>query len=294
MPGISTEPAGAHRNTLPPTSESSESPLDAASLLALLPLSLLTPWNAYSVPVGISSKAVEDFIDLEIKESDNINLAQLFPAEDNGWHGFVEWEREPERCKKAAIILKTKHFTPIPEFQMNPLPTTNPILLGDRWKEAHLAMGTCCGTRRVEQIACYPGEGDELLSAPWAEGAIGTAVWKGVYLKKVLKYFGGVPANSHIEGIGADTYFKKNEVYNYAVSVPYSKVKINEVTSSAHRIKVYSANTSYKATRDRIALLQNGGDNFLPITRPVEGVSIETDEEYAREMAKRGPREPIN
>lgn len=23
----------------------------------------------------------------------------------------------------------------------------------------------CCGTRRVEQIACYPGEGDELLSA---------------------------------------------------------------------------------------------------------------------------------
>lgn len=46
------------------------------------------------------------------------------------------------------------------------------------------------------------------------------------------------------------------------------------VTSSAHRIKVYSANTSYKATRDRIALLEAGGDSLLPITRPVEGVII--------------------
>lgn len=85
----------------------------------------------------------------------------------------------------------------------------------------------CCGTRRVEQIACYPGEGDELLSAvrqslsksqqrtnarsrsfrqPWAEGAIGTAVWKGVSLKKVLKHFGGVTQDfTHVEGIGCDT-----------------------------------------------------------------------------------------
>lgn len=73
----------------------------------------------------------------------------------------------------------------------------------------------CSGTRRVEQIALYAGEGDELLSAPWAEGAIGTAVWKGVQLKKVLKYFGGVTdVNAHVEFIGADTYFKKNDVFN--------------------------------------------------------------------------------
>lgn len=62
------------------------------------------------------------------------------------------------------------------------------------------------GTRRVEQIAYAAGEGDELLSAPWAEGAIGSAVWKGVSLKKVIKYFGGVTQDfTHVEGIGADT-----------------------------------------------------------------------------------------
>jgi len=29
----------------------------------------------------------------------------------------------------------------------------------------------CSGTRRVEQINQYPGEGDEMINAPWAEGA---------------------------------------------------------------------------------------------------------------------------
>lgn len=28
----------------------------------------------------------------------------------------------------------------------------------------------CSGTRRVEQIALYAGEGDEMINAPWAEG----------------------------------------------------------------------------------------------------------------------------
>ena len=30
----------------------------------------------------------------------------------------------------------------------------------------------CSGTRRIEQIAEYPGDGDELINAPWGEGAI--------------------------------------------------------------------------------------------------------------------------
>lgn len=77
----------------------------------------------------------------------------------------------------------------------------------------------------------------------------GTAVYRGVPLKKVLKKAcGGVlPECKHLEFIGADTYFKyvsslptlslpalitppfrKLEVYNYAVSVPYRKVRQNE------------------------------------------------------------------
>jgi sulfite oxidase len=88
----------------------------------------------------------------------------------------------------------------------------------------------CSGTRRLEQIALYAGEGDEMINAPWAEGAIGTARYGGISLKKVIKYCGGLMDGAkHLELVGADTYFKMNEVMNYAVSVPYSKVKANEV-----------------------------------------------------------------
>ncbi|RMZ88927.1 hypothetical protein DV736_g3844, partial [Chaetothyriales sp. CBS 134916] len=67
----------------------------------------------------------------------------------------------------------------------------------------------CSGTRRIEQISLYAGQGDEVLQAPWAEGAIGTAEYISISLKK--------------------TYFKDNEVMNYVVSVPWSKVKSNKV-----------------------------------------------------------------
>ena len=88
----------------------------------------------------------------------------------------------------------------------------------------------CSGTRRIEQIKEYPGDGDELINAPWGEGAIGTARWTGVSLKRVIKYCGGLQDDAkHLEFIGTDTYFKKGDVYNYAVSVPWRKVKVNEV-----------------------------------------------------------------
>lgn len=88
----------------------------------------------------------------------------------------------------------------------------------------------CSGTRRIEQIQEYPGDGDELINAPWGEGAIGNARWTGVSLKKVIKACGGLKEGAkHLEFLGADTYFKKNNVFNYAVSVPWRKVKANEV-----------------------------------------------------------------
>jgi sulfite oxidase len=70
-----------------------------------------------------------------------------------------------------------------------------------------------------------------LINAPWGEGAISTARYRGVPLKKVLKYCGGMKAEArHVEFLGADTYFKKLHVYNYAVSVPRRKVEApNEV-----------------------------------------------------------------
>ncbi|ORX96648.1 Oxidoreductase, molybdopterin-binding domain-containing protein [Clohesyomyces aquaticus] len=251
-----------------------------------------------------------------------------FPEEFPGWGGYIEWEKYPEKKKEAEAILAKYDFPVPPEFQFAPLPDTNPVLEGVRWKYYHYAMGPtlkdlpdiswkyvskekspdmihvlqfpyngepprdrlteitdnkdhfvrnhggipeindddffldieglvntpkrvtlkelqdesifsrqtrtvtlqCSGTRRIEQIHEYPGDGDELINAPWGEGAIGTARWTGVSLKKVIKYCGGLKeGGKHVEFFGADTYFKKGKVYNYGVSVPMRKVKVNEV-----------------------------------------------------------------
>ncbi|KAK5111040.1 hypothetical protein LTR62_005415 [Meristemomyces frigidus] len=245
---------------------------------------------------------------------------ELFQEEREGWDGYVEWEAYPEKKEKAHKILESQTFPPPPEFQLGPIPDTNPVLEGVRWKQWHEAVGgaltdvpkkswdivkkekhdqmlhllefpyngeapkrlvtakdimpnslhfvrnhggipiidktkyyfnmdglvknptrftlsdlqdeskfarmeqivtiQCSGTRRIEQITQYPGEGDEMINAPWAEGN----------LKKVIKACGGlVGEGNHLEFYGADTYFKKNNAMNYVVSVPWSKVQANEV-----------------------------------------------------------------
>lgn len=77
-------------------------------------------------------------------------------------------------------------------------------------RQTSLVTIQCSGTRRIEQINEYPGEGDEMINAPWAEGAIGTARWTGVSLKKVIKHCGGLlDGGKHIELYGCETYFKQ-------------------------------------------------------------------------------------
>ena len=243
---------------------------------------------------------------------------------------YVEWEAYPEKKAIGAKILALQNFPPNPEYQMGPIPDTNPVLPGTHWKLWHYALGgelttvpedswemvlkekhpemlhllqfpyngeppkrlvtdeavtpnslhfvrnhggiplidedlfsftmdglvnnpreftlkdlkdeskfprvkklitmQCSGTRRIEQIGLYAGQGDEVPQAPWAEGAIGTAEYTGISLKKVIKACGGMKeGGKHLEFYGADTYFKDNQVMNYLVSVPWSKVKANEV-----------------------------------------------------------------
>ena len=46
----------------------------------------------------------------------------------------------------------------------------------------------------------------------------------------MLKHCGGLkPGAEHLEFLGVDTYFKKGQVYNYVVSVPWRKVRLHEV-----------------------------------------------------------------
>lgn len=97
-------------------------------------------------------------------------------------------------------------------------------------RQSNIVTIQCSGTRRIEQIHEYPGDGDELINAPWGEGAIGNARWTGVSLKKVIKACGGLKDGAkHLEFVGAETYFKQGQVYNCAVSVPWRKVQRNEV-----------------------------------------------------------------
>ncbi|KAM3421286.1 hypothetical protein BST61_g1688 [Cercospora zeina] len=222
--------------------------------------------------------------------------APFFAEERIGWKGYIEWEKYPEKRAECERILAQYKFPSPPEFQLIPLPKTNPILEGIRWKQYHYACGPtlqdlpaiswryvqqekspdmshvlefpyngepprkrlveteitsnkdffvrnhggipeidassydlevsglvktpqkltlsdlqnekffkkrshvvalqCSGTRRIEQINQYPGDGDELINAPWGEGAIGNARWGGVYLKDIITHCGGLSLSS--------------------------------------------------------------------------------------------------
>lgn len=91
----------------------------------------------------------------------------------------------------------------------------------------------CSGTRRREQIALYPGHGLLVPNTPWPNGAIGNAVYTGVFLKEVLDTAcDGITISNmeaHVEFISADTYFKSDLLYKYAVSVPYRFVERMDV-----------------------------------------------------------------
>jgi sulfite oxidase len=63
------------------------------------------------------------------------------------------------------------------------------------------------------------------------------------------------------------------------------------VTSSCHRIKLYSVNRSRPATARRLRQFEERGVPFLPLTQPVP-FDLETEEEYAREMREQGGRDP--
>jgi len=64
------------------------------------------------------------------------------------------------------------------------------------------------------------------------------------------------------------------------------------VTSSCHRIKLYSVNKTRPATAKRLQELHERGETFEPLTRPLE-FSLEDEGEYLT-ATKKQPREPLN
>lgn len=64
------------------------------------------------------------------------------------------------------------------------------------------------------------------------------------------------------------------------------------MTSSCHRIKIYSINRSKPLTAKRLKMLEEKNTPIIPITHPME-FDLETQEEYDKEMEKRGGRDPL-
>ena len=65
----------------------------------------------------------------------------FFALENEKFRDYIEWEKYPEKKQQAAQILAQYSFAQEPEFQLLPLPDTNPILDGLRWKQYHVALG---------------------------------------------------------------------------------------------------------------------------------------------------------
>ena len=64
------------------------------------------------------------------------------------------------------------------------------------------------------------------------------------------------------------------------------------VTSSAHRIKIYSVNKSRPATLARLKQLEEHGQPFEPLTQPLEFTIEDRDDHLAAQ--RKLPREPAN
>jgi sulfite oxidase len=64
------------------------------------------------------------------------------------------------------------------------------------------------------------------------------------------------------------------------------------VTSSCHRVKVFSINKTRPKTAAKLKKFEERGIPFLPITQPGE-MDLEDDETYLLEMEARGSRDPI-
>jgi hypothetical protein len=67
---------------------------------------------------------------------------------------YIEWEDYPEKKEKAHKILISQEFPPPPEFQLGPIPGTNPVLEGRAASLNHIwATLTLLVRREMEALA---------------------------------------------------------------------------------------------------------------------------------------------
>ena len=55
--------------------------------------------------------------ELPIRRSDHVYFAE----EQKGWHGYVEWEKYPDKAKRAAEILSEHKFAGVSPLKTDPV-----------------------------------------------------------------------------------------------------------------------------------------------------------------------------
>lgn len=98
--------------------------------------------NQTNLKINVESPHISETNDLQLRPDGNLDGNDLKVEEERkGWKGYVEWERYPEKKAKAHQRFIQYKFPPPPEFQLEPVPATNPVLDGVRWKLWHKAIG---------------------------------------------------------------------------------------------------------------------------------------------------------
>lgn len=121
---------------------------------------LLSLRNQTDFDINTESPKLTDSHDLELREDASEDDSSFIVKEERkGWDGYVEWEDYPEKKIKAHNRFLRYKFPPPPEFQLGPVPATNPVLDGIRWKLWHKAIGG--------RLANVPEESWETVLEVW-------------------------------------------------------------------------------------------------------------------------------
>ena len=61
----------------------------------------------HHIETGVKNATVDEFEKTQVGEEvvAGVNLREEFKVVEGGWYGYVEWEKEKEKCEKAKSVL---------------------------------------------------------------------------------------------------------------------------------------------------------------------------------------------
>ena len=71
--------------------------------------------------------------ELPIRRSDHVYFAE----EQKGWHGYVEWEKYPDKAKRAAEILSEHKFAGVSPSEVDPAGVCLTKMLSSRYPSSN-------------------------------------------------------------------------------------------------------------------------------------------------------------